>query len=96
MLGKMLEVLNIHFTFIDAVGIAGVLMVLYAYLCIQINKINRDQLSFSMINFIGSVLILISLLHTMNLASFVIEVAWMLISAYGIHRCVRRKRLNKQ
>lgn len=96
MLSKIIEDLHIHFTFIDLIGITGVLFVLYAYLCIQINKMNRDDMSFSMINFIGSILILVSLVHTMNLASFVIEVAWMLISAYGIHRCVQRKRLHKK
>lgn len=95
MLGKILETLNIHFTFIDAIGIAGVFMVLWAYLCIQIDKLSREDLSFSMINFIGSILILISLIHTMNLASFVIEIAWLLISAYGIHRCLKIRRASK-
>ena len=88
----MINPAHLKITFIDVIGIAGVIMVLYAYLYIQIGRLQRSDLSFSMINFVGSILILISLLHTMNIASFVIEIAWLLISAYGIHRCLKHRK----
>ncbi|MDF1655812.1 MAG: hypothetical protein P1U34_11930 [Coxiellaceae bacterium] len=87
-----MSIAHFHFSVSDVIGIIGVLMVLWAYICIQINKLTRDDMSFSLVNFIGSVLIIISLCHTMNLASFIIEIAWLIISAYGIIRCLRNKK----
>ena len=40
-------------------------------------------------NATGAILILVSLLHDFNLSSFVIEIAWLLISLYGLTRWLR-------
>ncbi|MDF1796120.1 MAG: hypothetical protein P1U63_06240 [Coxiellaceae bacterium] len=87
-----MSIADFHFSVSDIIGIIGVLMVLWAYVCIQINKLTRDDISFSLINLVGSIFIIVSLCHTMNLASFVIEIAWLIISAYGIIRCLRHKK----
>ncbi len=87
-----MKISEFHFTISDVIGIVGVLMVLWAYIYIQINKWTRDTMAFSVVNFVGSILIIISLCHTMNLASFIIEIAWLIISAYGIIRCMRHKK----
>lgn len=92
----MIDPSQLKITIIDSIGIVGVLMVLYGYLCIQLDYLHRTDLSFSLINFIGSILILVSLLHTMNIASFIIEIAWLLISACGIHRCLKHRKANLQ
>lgn len=72
----------------NVIGIAGVLMVLSAYFLLQINRLRSDRFFFSLCNLIGSVLILVSLCYHFNLASFVIEVAWLGISFFGVLRCI--------
>ena len=72
----------------NIIGIVGVVMVLIVYFLLQINRLSQSALVFSLTNFIGSVLILISLAYHYNLASFVIEVAWLLISLFGVIRCL--------
>ena len=73
-------------------GIVGVFLVLYAYLLLQLNKFEKDDLRFVLINAIGSILILITFTVQWNLASFLIEVAWLLISLFGLARIIKRKR----
>ena len=75
----------------DIVGIVGVALVLTAYCLIQTNKIDSDAMSFSVVNLIGSILILYSLFFHWNLASVIIEVAWITISIGGIIRVMRRR-----
>ncbi|HLD16830.1 MAG TPA: hypothetical protein VJB02_03845 [Coxiellaceae bacterium] len=67
-------------------GVIGVILVLWAYFLIQINRINKNGFWFSFTNLLGSVLILISLYYHPNLASVVIEICWLLISAFGLTR----------
>lgn len=81
-----------HLNMPDIIGLIGVMMVLWAYLWLQLDKIDKDSWIFSAANFIGAVLILVSLWHTMNFASFVIEVIWLLISSYGLIKCYRRRK----
>lgn len=68
----------------NILGIIGVLIVLFYYFLLQIGKCASDSLGFSLGNFIGSILLLISLWYNWNLASVVIEVSWLFISLYGI------------
>ena len=72
----------------NVIGIMGVVLVLGAYLLLQIDKLSQNSITYSLLNLIGSVLILISLLYTWNLASFVIEIAWLLISVFGLGKAI--------
>lgn len=79
---------GMQFALSDVIGMVGVVLVLWAYLWIQIDRWSQDDLIFSMTNFFGSICIVISLLHTWNMASFIIEIAWLAISGYGIVKCL--------
>ena len=68
----------------NAIGIIGVVLVLLAYFLLQINKLKQDSIIYSLLNLVGSFLILISLYFAWNLASGVIEIAWFLISIFGL------------
>ena len=68
----------------NIIGIIGVVLVLLAYLLLQIDRLQQDSVLFSLLNLVGSFLILISLYFTWNLASGVIEAAWFLISLFGL------------
>lgn len=73
----------------DALGIVGVVLVLWYYFLLQAGKCQANSLAFSMGNFIGSILLLISLWFSWNVASVSIELAWCLISFFGIIRYFR-------
>ena len=77
----------------NVIGIIGVIFVLLAYFLLQVDKLKQDSLAYSSMNLAGSVLILISLFFTWNLASGVIEIAWLLISLFGVGKAIyfRRK-----
>ena len=83
----------------DILGLIGVSLILGFYFLLQIGKCSSEKLIFSVANFIGSGLVMISLCFSWNLASVVIEIAWLLISSYGIlkyfHRASRVARLSK-
>lgn len=78
-------------TLYDALGIIGVVIILYAYLALQLEKISAQDWRYSALNGIGAILILISLMFSFNLASFIIEIAWLLISLFGLFRAFQKR-----
>ena len=73
----------------DFIGNIGVFMILTAYFMLQLNRIDSRTLIFSLMNFSGAFLILVSLYFDFNLSAFIIEFFWLLISLYGIYRWLR-------
>ena len=71
----------------NAVGIVGVLLILLAYFLLQAGRLSRDILSYSIMNGLGSSLILFSLYFEFNLPSAAIELSWLFVSIYGAIRC---------
>lgn len=78
-------------TLADFVGLTGVVIVLIAYFFLQIGKITIKDILFSLMNAIGSFMILYSLLYNWNLASFIIEFFWISISLLGIYNYYKTK-----
>ncbi len=70
----------------DFVGIVGVLITLFAYFLLQIDKILSTGRLYSILNLIGAILILYSLYFNWNTPAVVMECAWLLISVYGLIR----------
>jgi multisubunit Na+/H+ antiporter MnhB subunit len=68
----------------DLIGILGVVVIIIAYMLLQLEKIDAKDLNFSVLNALGSFLIIISLIYNWNLASFFMESTWMALSLYGI------------
>jgi hypothetical protein len=73
----------------DFVGNLGVACVLGTYLLLQLGRMNTTMVVFSALNALGAVLILVSLSIDFNLSSFIIEIAWLTISAIGLWRSIR-------
>ncbi|MBV5320909.1 MAG: hypothetical protein JZU62_04425 [Sulfuricurvum sp.] len=77
---------------IDLIGILGVIIIIIGYMLLQLGKMDASDLSFSVLNTFGAFLIIISLLYDWNLASFIMEFTWMMISLYGILKYYKRKK----
>lgn len=68
----------------DVVGLVGIGLIVLAYFLLQTERITSVQLSYPLLNLIGALLHLFSLLYAWNWASVVIEVFWIAISVYGL------------
>ena len=72
----------------DVVGTAGAAIILVSYFLLQMQRISSRTLAYSLLNGLGAFLILVSLSVEFNLAAFVVEAFWLLISIVGIVRCL--------
>lgn len=81
------------YTWYDFVGNVGVFLLLAAYLLLQLNKLSSNQLSYSVLNGVGAILIIVSLIYEFNLSAFAIEFFWLLISLVGIVNYYRSKKV---
>ena len=84
------------YSLLDLIGNIGVVLLMIAYLMLQLNKLSSDGLAYSLLNVFGASLIILSLLVNFNLSAFIMEVFWVLISFVGIYRYFRLKSLRSQ
>lgn len=73
----------------NAIGLCGVAISLGCYARIQWQRDFAKRMSFSALNGLASVLMLICLSHSWNLASFVSNICWLGFSLYGMWRCFK-------
>ncbi len=78
-----------NFAWYDFVGTLGVILILVAYFLLQTERLSGQSVGYSVVNLVGSLLITVSLIYDFNLSSFIIEMAWIAISLYGIVRARR-------
>ena len=76
-------------TFPDFVGLIGTIAVLVAYFLIQAGFLQQERPLYSILNGIGAACIMFSLFYYFNLASFILQICWLLISAVGLFRSLR-------
>ncbi|MGY8891816.1 MAG: CBU_0592 family membrane protein [Pseudomonadales bacterium] len=81
-----------NYQWYDVIGNIGVLIILGCYLLLQLNKLASSELSFSVFNGLGALLILISLTYEFNLSAFIIELFWLLISLFGVTTYLLKRR----
>ena len=75
----------------DWTGIAGTLMVLAAFYLLQAGRVSGTGLVYQLLNLFGAGGVLVSLWGNFNVSVFVLEVAWMVVSLYGIVRSLRMR-----
>jgi len=75
---------------LDFVGNIGVVLMMVAYLLLQLNKLNNG-LVYSVVNAVGASLVILSLLTNFNFSAFLMEAFWVLIRIVGIVRHLRSK-----
>jgi hypothetical protein len=67
------------------VGLLGTALVLLAYFLLQIRKLNGHGMTYQLMNALGSLGVLVSLVAIrINLVAVSLALAWLLISIYGI------------
>lgn len=74
----------LDYTWYDVIGTLGVILIVITYFLLMIRRIRSTTVLYSMMNALGAIFILISLTQSFNLAAFLIEVFWLLISLAGI------------
>ncbi|MFZ4540503.1 MAG: CBU_0592 family membrane protein [Rickettsiales bacterium] len=78
---------------ITLIGLLGVAINLVAYGMLSAGRIKATQTRYQVMNIAGTTGILLSLLVQWNLASFVMNLAWLLISIVGLIRIARIGRI---
>ena len=76
----------------DIVGLGGTLAILAAYFLLQTRRLSGTGLAYQLLNLFGAAGILVSLVGKFNLSVFLLELAWVLVSGYGILRSMRERR----
>jgi len=80
----------IHMQWPDALGLLGVVLILLAYFLLQAGRMRGNSLAYQLMNAFGAVLVLVSLFYAFNLSAFLMELAWLAVSIYGLFRGRRR------
>ena len=81
-----------QYAWYDFAGNVGVVLMVLGYLLLQAEKIRSSDLSYSLMNGVGAMLVLISLIYRFNVSAFLVELFWLLISIYGLVRFAMRPR----
>lgn len=76
----------------DPIGMVGVVLLLIAYFFLSTGRWRANSFTYQLYNLVGAILILYSLCFHWNLSSFVIEVAWVVISLIGIGRIMMMRK----
>jgi hypothetical protein len=86
-----------NFDLFDMAGFIGVLLIVIAYLLLQLDKLPTSSFSFSLLNAAGSLLIMLSLIFKFNVSAFLMQVFWFLISLIGVSKwLISRKRASSE
>ena len=75
-----------NLTWFDLTGFIGVLLIIVAYLLLQLDKLPSSSPRYSLLNAGGALLIIVSLIFAFNLSAFIVEAFWFLISLLGLWR----------
>jgi hypothetical protein len=76
----------------DLVGLAGTLAILLAFFLLQAGRLGGTNLRYQLLNLVGAAGVLVSLWEAFNLSVFLLELAWVAVSLYGIVRSIRARR----
>lgn len=79
----------------DVVGLGGTLAILAAFFLLQAGRLAGDSLRYQLLNLFGAAAILVSLWEAFNLSVFLLELAWVGVSLYGIVRSMRARRARR-
>lgn len=79
-------------TLSEIIGLTAPVLFIYAYAMITLGRWSSESLRYQVLNFLGAIAILISLIDHWNLPVFILELCWGAISVYGIRKALRKQR----
>lgn len=83
---------SVVIAFPDVIGMVGVGCILLMYFAVQTGRLKPAGFIYSMMNLVGALLILYSLIYEFNLSAVIIETAWCVISVIGLGRWWQAKK----
>jgi len=83
------------YTWSDFVGNIGVILIIVAFYLNVSEKIRSTDRSYNLLNLIGSILLLTSLIYKPNLSNIIIEIIWGGISLIGLYKYYSQKKNSK-
>ena len=81
-----------QYSWFDLIGNVGVLLMVVAYLLLQLEKLSSSALSYLALNAFGAALVIVSLRYKFNFSAFLMEAFWLLISLFGLTKSLLGKR----
>lgn len=75
----------------DLAGNAGVVLIVGAYLLLQLRRLDAAGVAYSLVNGVGAALVLLSLTQAVNLSGILMQVFWLVISGVGLARALSRQ-----
>ncbi|MGH8112940.1 MAG: CBU_0592 family membrane protein [Rhodanobacteraceae bacterium] len=77
--------INVNLDWTVIIGLVGAVLVLLAFFLLQARKLHGNGLVYQLMNALGALGVALSLLFgRFNLPAFLLEVAWLAISIYGM------------
>ena len=74
-----------HSPWYEWAGLIGVALVLLAFFLLQARKLSGNGKTYQAMNALGAIGVMLSLLlGHFNLSAFILQVAWLVISVYGM------------
>lgn len=79
-------------TIADAIGLLGVILYVGAYAGLQIGFLGLSDIRYTVLNAVGGIAVIYSLIWSFNLAAFVTQVLWLFFTVIGFVRSRRNSR----
>ncbi len=76
----------------EIIGLGGVALMLGAYGLLMTGRLSSERALFHLMNLAGAWMVMYSLLHDFNLATFLIEIAWSGVAIYGLWKARKAKK----
>ncbi len=76
----------------DLLGHVGVALIVGTYGLMQLRRLEATGLTYSALNAIGALLVVVSLVYEFNASAMIVEVFWFAISALGVGRGLMARR----
>ena len=73
-------------TLADGAGLLGAALILLAFALVQAKRLDPHKAAALLLNLAGAGLVMASVVRRFNLAAFLLEAAWALISLWGLAR----------
>ena len=79
------------YSWFDLVGNTGVLLMVVAYMLLQLEKLSSSAVGYLLLNAVGAIMVMISLVFRFNLSAFLMEAFWLLISLFGLAKSLKAR-----